>query len=224
MSQTAVATSTEAAPRMNRRQAAKIKTRGKVMDAARTLFAERGYDAATIRDIARGAGMSTGAVFANFQDKAELFEAVLAEDFGQMLIDFQTGAQTDGSVSERLLATLAAGYRRALDTLPMMQAVIARSWFQSQADNARLRVLTSPLRGLITQILTDGIAQGKVKRDADLGLLTQMIWDSYVANYRFAAYDGWSMDELTPHMARQLSLVLASALSGQPARNVGLSV
>lgn len=194
------------------------------MDAARTLFSERGYDAATIRDIARGAGMSTGAVFANFQDKAELFEAVLTEDLGRMLTDFQAGAQTDGTVSDRLLATLTSGYRRALDTLPMMQAVIARSWFQSQADNARLRVVTAPLRGLITQILTDGVARGEIKRDADLELLTQMIWDSYVANYRFAAYDGWAMDELTPHVSRQLDLVLASALSGQPARNVGLSV
>ncbi|MFN3352792.1 MAG: TetR family transcriptional regulator, partial [Brevundimonas sp.] len=48
-------------PRLNRRQAAKVRTRGKVMEAARGLFAERGYEAATIRDIAKGAGMSTGA-------------------------------------------------------------------------------------------------------------------------------------------------------------------
>ena len=60
----------EAKPRVNRRQVAKARTRVKVLEAARTLFAERGYDAATIRDIAKGAGMSTGAVFANFQDKA----------------------------------------------------------------------------------------------------------------------------------------------------------
>ena len=54
--------------------------REQLLDIGRSLFAERGYDAATIRDIAKGAGMSTGAVFANFQDKAELFEAVLTED------------------------------------------------------------------------------------------------------------------------------------------------
>ena len=55
-------------PRLNRRQAAKVRTRQKVLEAARQLFAERGYEPATIRDIAQGAGMSTGAVFANFQD------------------------------------------------------------------------------------------------------------------------------------------------------------
>ena len=39
-------------PRLTRRQAAKVRTRQKVLEAARTLFAERGYEPATIRDIA----------------------------------------------------------------------------------------------------------------------------------------------------------------------------
>ena len=82
----------EVQPRLNRRQAAKVRTRQKVLDAARTLFAERGYDAATIRDIAKGAGMSTGAVFANFQDKAELFEAVFSEEMEGLLLDIRTAA------------------------------------------------------------------------------------------------------------------------------------
>ena len=43
----AEAADTNAPPRMNRRQAAKVRTRLKVLDAARALFAERGYDAAT---------------------------------------------------------------------------------------------------------------------------------------------------------------------------------
>ena len=79
-------------PRLNRRQAAKVRTRQKVLDAARDLFAERGYEPATIRDIAKGAGMSTGAVFANFQDKAELFEAVLTEDMAGLAETMKTGA------------------------------------------------------------------------------------------------------------------------------------
>jgi len=72
-------------PRLNRRQAAKVRTRQKVLDAARALFAERGYEPATIRDIAKGAGMSTGAVFASFTDKPELFDAILSDDFAALL-------------------------------------------------------------------------------------------------------------------------------------------
>ena len=87
-----------ASPRLNRRQAAKVRTRQKVLEAARALFAERGYEAATIRDIAKGAGMSTGAVFANFQDKAELFDAVLAEDMGRMAETVRAAAAAEDTV------------------------------------------------------------------------------------------------------------------------------
>ena len=102
------AAETQGQPRINRRQAAKVRTRQKVLDAARGLFAERGYEPATIRDIARGAGMSTGAVFANFQDKAELFEAVLTEDMAGLAEVMKNGAG-DGSTRDRLVNALSAG-------------------------------------------------------------------------------------------------------------------
>ena len=59
--------------RMNKREAAKALTRSKVRNAAEALFDTVGYDKATIRGIAAKAGMSTGAVFANFKDKLALY-------------------------------------------------------------------------------------------------------------------------------------------------------
>lgn len=62
--------------RLNKRQLAKAATRQKVLDAARKLWATPGsYERGTIRAIAREAGMSTGAIFANFEDKAALYAA-----------------------------------------------------------------------------------------------------------------------------------------------------
>lgn len=64
-------------PKMNKRETAKAATRAKVIASAANLFAaEGGYVQATIRDIAKGAGMSTGAVFANFTDKRDLYIAI----------------------------------------------------------------------------------------------------------------------------------------------------
>lgn len=61
----------------NRRQTAKSATREKVLAAARRLFLTVGYEAATIRDVARAAGMSTGAVFANVADKTQLWREAM---------------------------------------------------------------------------------------------------------------------------------------------------
>lgn len=64
-------------PRLNRREAAKLRTRQRVVDAATALFKEVGYEKATIRAIAKRTGMSTGAVFANFENKAELWTEIM---------------------------------------------------------------------------------------------------------------------------------------------------
>ena len=202
----------EGQPRLNRRQAAKIRTRQKVLDAARALFAERGYDAATIRDIAKGAGMSTGAVFANFQDKAELFETVLTEDMSQLAETLKRGAG-EGSVRERLTAALAAGYHGTLDHLPLFQAIVARSWFQPLAAEQRARESTRRLTDVISAILRDGVGKSELSQDADVTLLTDMIWETYLSNYRRAAYDGWSVEQLADHAGRQIDVILAGAVT-----------
>lgn len=64
--------------RVNRRVLAKARTRSKVIASATALWAEPGsYESVGIREIAAGAGMSTGAVFANFASKADLWREVM---------------------------------------------------------------------------------------------------------------------------------------------------
>lgn len=62
---------------MGHRADAKAATRAKVLEGARTLFEQHGYDAVGIRQIGDAIGMSTGAIFANFASKAEVFEAAM---------------------------------------------------------------------------------------------------------------------------------------------------
>lgn len=206
------------APRLNRRQAAKVRTRQKVLEAARELFSERGYDPATIRDIARGAGMSTGAVFANFQDKAELFEAVLAENMEQLTEVVRAAAAAEaGPVKARLTAALNAGYHHTLDQLPLMQAIVARSWFQPRQAEQRARNFTRGLLSVIGEVLRDGVRSGELKQDADTRLVGDMIWDAYLTNYRGAAYDGWDAAALGERLSRQLDVILAGVLAPKEA-------
>ena len=199
-------------PRLNRRQAAKVRTRQKVLEAARELFAERGYEPATIRDIAKGAGMSTGAVFANFQDKAELFEAVLTDDMTSLAETLRGGAGK-GSVQKRLISALAAGYHGSLDHLPLFQAIVARSWFQPLAAETRARAVTAQVTGVIAEILRDGIGANEIVQDADITLLTEMVWDAYLSNYRRAAYDGWSLEALSAQIDKQVKVILAGVVT-----------
>jgi AcrR family transcriptional regulator len=202
-------------PRLNRRQAAKVRTRQKVLEAARTLFGERGYEPATIRDIAKGAGMSTGAVFANFQDKAELFEAVLSEDMEKLAGTLKAAAAAETTLRARLMAVLTAGYHGSLDQLPLVQAVVARSWFQPVAAEMRTRASVKALVMVVSDALQAGVREGELRQDVDLRLLSDLIYETWLSNFRRAAFDGWTLPQLTTQISKQLDVILAGQISRQ---------
>lgn len=60
-------------------------SRDRILDEARGLFATKGYDTLTMRSIAKALGYSHGALYYHFRDKAELFYALVVEDFNHLL-------------------------------------------------------------------------------------------------------------------------------------------
>jgi AcrR family transcriptional regulator len=56
-----------------RRAAAKEKTRFKLIASARECFATHGYHKTTVRMIASGAELTTGALFAHWQNKEQIY-------------------------------------------------------------------------------------------------------------------------------------------------------
>jgi AcrR family transcriptional regulator len=55
--------------------------RSQLLDAAARLFAARGYDAVSMRDIAKAVGVTQANLYYHFRDKADLIQATLAQVF-----------------------------------------------------------------------------------------------------------------------------------------------
>jgi AcrR family transcriptional regulator len=80
---------------VRRRQAERSEsTRRRLLDAARALFAERGYDATPIEEILARTGLSKGALYHHFADKRDLLDAVY-EQLEQELTEMLTGVGRD---------------------------------------------------------------------------------------------------------------------------------
>jgi len=54
--------------------------RRQIVDGARAVFLTKGFDAASMNDIARAAGVSKGTLYVYFEDKEQLFEAIVLEE------------------------------------------------------------------------------------------------------------------------------------------------
>lgn len=196
--------------KMTRRAMAKQQTREKVLQAARDLFIERGYEGATIRDIARAAGMSTGAVFASFADKTELFDAILNDDFAALLDPMQDAFAASTTAKEALVGMFGAAYRAHSAQLPLIQAALAASWTRTPEAERLRRETLRPIRSLVVQALERGVERGELAGKFDLRLISDMIWDLYLAGYRPAAFEGLSVENQTDRLAERIDVILTA--------------
>jgi AcrR family transcriptional regulator len=73
----------------DRREREKLALRTKILDAARELFAEQGYDAVTMRTIAERIEYTPTAIYYHFKDKDALIRELCDTDYGALSDEFQ---------------------------------------------------------------------------------------------------------------------------------------
>jgi len=198
----------ESAPGMTRRALAKQRTRQRLLGAARRLFTSRGYDAATIRDIASEADLSTGAVFASFSDKAELFNEVIIADCETLLAAMASVADA-GSTAETLLRMLSLGYEQHYEQLPLTQAAMGFSWVRDSQHEERYRQVLRRVVAQLADVLRKGVERGELSASLDVPLTSEMLLDAYLSNFRRAIFDGWTNDALRERLESQIDVLLA---------------
>jgi AcrR family transcriptional regulator len=81
-----------------------VQTRAQLIDAAAHVFARRGFQAATVEEIAERAGYSHGAVYSNFAGKEELFLAVFERYMSQRIEEVAQASEVEGAFPERARA------------------------------------------------------------------------------------------------------------------------
>ena len=92
----------------SRRDREKQALRGKIMDAARQLFADRGYEAVTMREIAEQIEYTPTAIYYHFRDKDALIREICIEDFDALAHEFEALASIPDPLER--LRTIGRGY------------------------------------------------------------------------------------------------------------------
>lgn len=96
-------------PKLQRQQAMSDSRRSLVLDAARAVFNEHGIEGASIREIARRAGYTPGAIYSYFENKEAIYGALLSESLTRLQAAVDA-ANHAAPASERLRATAGAWF------------------------------------------------------------------------------------------------------------------
>jgi AcrR family transcriptional regulator len=84
------------------------RTRAALLEAARSLIREKGYDRTTLEEVAKRAGMTTGAIYGNFRSRNELFIALGQTYWAPIRPKIKPGATFEEAMRALAAATLAA--------------------------------------------------------------------------------------------------------------------
>ncbi len=127
---------------MNRREASKHETSQLILRAARQLFARKGLEDCTIRDVAQKAGVSPASVMVHFKSKTALLEEALRGDIEKTLSELKAKLPAGEGLLERLLY-LARGFFRLYDqNRNLYRALVRCTIFEPSGDTPGLAQLT----------------------------------------------------------------------------------
>lgn len=192
--------------RPNQRAIAKQRTREKILAAAAELFATRGYEGATIRDIARGAGMSTGAVFASFADKSDLFGEIVAAEQLALEAAMLAAAETRDD-QPMVLAMFNAAAERHMADLALFQATMSAIWTPGLGKSLRRRLRRRPTTVLIAEAVKADLGDAELDRT----FVAELLWDAYISTLRRASLDETPLAEVKARLRRQIAHIYAAA-------------
>lgn len=178
-------------------------TKARIMQAARQLFAQNGYDATGVADICKAAEVSKGAFYHHFPSKQAVFLTQLEEWLAVLdsqMVPLLSGSQT---VPESLVQSAAVAglvFESASGQLPMF----LEFWRAASHDPRIWQTTIGPFRRyqeLFAGIVKKGIAEGSL-RSVDpasasrvivalaLGMILQGVIDPHSAAWGKVTQDG----------------------------------
>jgi AcrR family transcriptional regulator len=157
-----------------------------LLQIAADLFADRGYNATTVRDIADKAGILSGSLYHHFDSKESMIDAILSR-FIEQTLDRYGAVVGEGNGPT---ATFEGLVRASLDAMVDSRSAILiyqneARFLAGQPRFSYLRDAHRRFERIWTDVLNDGIAAGEFRDSIDPKLVYRLIRDTVWAAPRW---------------------------------------
>jgi AcrR family transcriptional regulator len=149
-----------------RQKEEKQERRDSILDAAEQAFFARGYDRATMDDIARGARLSRGLVYVYFRDKQDILASIVLRALESLRQRFRDMDRVELNGADRLEA-MGRNYLAFSAEEPNYFDVLTRAasdWLQADSltDRDSLLHCSGEVMAIMARALSDGLTDGSI--------------------------------------------------------------
>jgi AcrR family transcriptional regulator len=197
-----------------KREQTKAANRTAILDAARVVFSQIGYGAATVRDIVRETDLATGTFYNYFPDKESVLHALLDEAASEIRSRVRTARTASRTVEEFVEGGYRAYYGYLVEdpeTFELMRrnAGTIRSMFDEPALGAGIEELREDLEA--------GVASGLLPaHDVDF-MASAMVGAGFEVAVRMLERDARDVEEAVAFVTRLFLAGLTAAAQLPPA-------
>lgn len=160
--------------------------RDEILRIAARIFAERGYVATTVREIAEEAGILSGSLYHHFASKSQIAEEIVLEFFGSLIHGYESAlARVEDPVE-----VVEALVREAFQTVerhPYEIAVVQNDW-QAVAEYDwfhKVEEAAAQIEELWVEAFRAGAAEGAIRDDVEFRLLYRFVRDAVWMSVRW---------------------------------------
>jgi AcrR family transcriptional regulator len=206
--------------RLSRRERRKLEMRARILESARALFAEQGFEKTRVADICERADVAQKTFFNHFPTKLDMLREIAHAGIEDLMFEIEAIRKADLGTPERIHRFFDTVAAHITEAGPSNRELLVELVHLISGDAAERSEQVRRLHAAFRGIVEDGLALGDVTRRHDPQALTEMILGAYyVLIFNYANLDDFPVRERGHAAAR----ILADALAPHPEELHGAS-
>ena len=161
--------------------------RAEILAIARKLFAEKGFQATSIREIANAAGILSGSLYYHFDTKEDMLHEIIRDYASYLRAGYEECAAPAANPREAIIKMLHFGITESIQRREVYSIItIERNFMPRQSDHFRyLEETWQDLYRIWYDVLQGGVRTGYFRKDINLHLALRIMMDAINSTIRW---------------------------------------
>jgi AcrR family transcriptional regulator len=162
------------------RETKKRETRQAIMQAAMTLFSEKGFEKTSIEELAKAAGIGKGTIYGYFQTKSDILHAFCEDELECLHQELTSSADREIPILQQMVNIYMSEFRHITENREFARLFMQQTAFPRDVDLEKHLANEDNYFKLLFPLLEKAQERGELRKDLELLYITGHFYGLYL--------------------------------------------